>query len=65
MDTPVFTQVLIFRGCVSIVFYSSIRPSVHPFICTDVSARFSLDGSPWNLILGISMKKVRENPSLV
>lgn len=67
-DSRVFTQAVIFRGGgVLVLSYilPSVRPSVRLFICTHISARFPLDGSPWNLILGNFMKMLRENTSLV
>jgi len=44
----------------TIIFVSSVYPSV----CPQISARLPLDGFPWNLILGTSMKIWREPPNL-
>lgn len=48
-----------------VLVLSCILPSARLFICRHVSATFSLDGSPFNLILGNFMKMLRENPILV
>jgi hypothetical protein len=47
-----------------VTFVTSVSPSVCLHLCPQVSARLPLDGFPWNLILGTSMKICRENTNL-